>query len=369
MEGLPSEFTLFSRLPTELRIKIWESVPRPCRVIGALPPASDWYRHYFRAIGTRASSGGEDREAGFQQRYHYRYIVQPKKHAIFPPLQANREARSVWLPRFFQPSRHSRVADVNIRFDTPFISYDTDIFTVFDGWPSRGIPDDTLFNDLPAGHSNEPMDGFIALDRGQIRNIALCEISWNIKPFTNAIAIRELPNLKTLTIMALGPDASCEPKSLASQGSGGDIAYSLDVLEMLAVDIQRTTCEIHELPLELVHKSPFLNDARLRNPIILSPDIRPIFRYKTFMLSLLWHELRQNNAAEAISQSWWAYTDYLFKHKPEDDKCPLRLGGCGEHGHTKQEMAEWKPKFDINYKLLCPIEWQDELKHIGIIKA
>jgi hypothetical protein len=335
-------------------------------VIGLLPPASNWYRHYYRAIGSRASSGGEDQGTASWQRYHYRYIVQPKKHAIFPPLHANREARAVWLPHFFQPARQSRVSDLDIRFDTPFISYDTDIFTIFDGWPSRGIPADAHLSAVIAGSHDEPMDGFTGLDRGRIKNVALCEIPGDITSFTSAVAIRQLPNLQTLTILALGPNVTCQPENLASQRSGGD---SLPILEMLAVDIQRGSSDIHELPLDLVRESPFLNDSRLRHAIALSPSIRPLFRYKTFILSLLWHEFRQSDAAEAISTSWWEYTEYLFEDSPEDAKCPLMLDGCGDEGHTRREMMDWEPSFETNYKLLCATEWKDELKRIGVIKA
>ncbi|KAL7929203.1 hypothetical protein V8C35DRAFT_316136 [Trichoderma chlorosporum] len=368
MKETAAEFTFFPRLPAELRIKIWESVPRPSRVIGILPPAARWYRHYFRAIGTRASSIPEEHDP--LQRYNYRYIVQPKKHAIFPPLHVNREARAVWLPHYFRPSRLFQESNLTIRFDTPFISYDTDIFTIFDGWPSNGIPQDVFLSQHLADTGDQSLDGFIALDRDRIRNLALCEIPGDLRGFTNAISIRQLPNLQTLTIMALGPKVGGKPESLASEGSGGDIAYSLPVLEMLAVDVQKITADIHDIPLDLAQNSPFLTDARLRHEIALSPSIRPLIRYKTFVLSLLWHELRQPNAAEAITASWWDYTEYLFSDSMDDDEeCPLMLRGCGVHGHTKRELVEWVPTFEVKYKLLCATEWRDELKNIGIIKS
>ncbi|PKK47092.1 hypothetical protein CI102_9621 [Trichoderma harzianum] len=367
MEETAAEFTLFSRLPAELRFKIWESVRRPTRVIGILPPAARWYRHHYRAIGTRTSAVVEEKDP--LQRYNYRYIVQPKKHAIFPLLHACREARDLWKPHFFQPSRLYHASNITIRFDTPFISYDTDIFAVFDGWPPNGIPSDVFLDPRLADNGDQSLDGFIALDRSRIRNLALCEIPGDLTGFANAISIRQLPNLQTLTIMALGPDEKRKPESLASEGSGGDIAYSLPVLEMLAVDVQRIAADIHDIPPELVLNSPFLTDARLRHPIALSPSIRPLIRYKTFVLSLLWHELREPNAVGAITESWWEYTEYLFSNRMDDDEeCPLNLPGCGVHGHTKRELLEWAPKFEVNYKLLCATEWRDELKNIGIVK-
>ncbi|KAH0494631.1 hypothetical protein TgHK011_001247 [Trichoderma gracile] len=366
MDSLPTEFAPFPRLPAELRLKIWKSVPRPSRIIGILPPASDWYRHHFRYIGSRASRIAEEQ----RRRYHYRYIVQPKEHAIFPLLHANREARAIWLPQFFQPSHFCHVSGLDIRFDTPFISYDTDIFTIFDGWPSNGIPDGFL-NPHQANTDDEPLDGFIALDRNRIQNVALCEIPGDIKPFTSAVAIRTLPSVKTLTILALGPDANWKPESLASAGSGGDFTYSLPVHEMLAVDVQRINAEIYDLPLELVKTSPFFNDARLRHGVALSPNIRPLRRYRAFMLSLLWHELRGENAAEAVTSSWWDYMEYLFGSGARSNaaKCPLRLRGCGADGHTRREMIRWKPRFEVNYKLLAAVEWRAELERVGVAKS
>ncbi|KAL7892720.1 hypothetical protein HDV63DRAFT_234296 [Trichoderma sp. SZMC 28014] len=41
--------------------------------------------------------------------------------------------------RFFQPLRRDQISDLNIQFDTPFISYDTDLFTVFGWWPLDGL--------------------------------------------------------------------------------------------------------------------------------------------------------------------------------------------------------------------------------------
>ncbi|PTB67770.1 hypothetical protein BBK36DRAFT_1115671 [Trichoderma citrinoviride] len=369
MGSLPTEFSPFPRLPAELRLKVWKSVPRPSRVIGILPPASDWYRHHFRYIGSRASRRAEEQST--QQRYHYRYIVQPKEHAIFPLLHANHEARAVWLPHFFQPSHFCNVSGVDIRFDTPFISYDTDTFTVFDGWPSKGIPEDVFLNPLLADTNDEPVDGFIALDRNRITNVALCEIPGDMQAFASALAIRTLPNIQTLTILALGPDAKWEPESLAAAGSGVDITYSLSVLEMLAVDVQRMNADIYDLPLELVQKSPFFNDARLRHAVALSPNIRPLGRYKTFVLSLLWHELREEHAAEAVTASWWDYVEYLFGSGAgsNDAKCPLMLRGCGADGHTRREMMGWRPRFEVNYKLLAAADWRVELERIGIVKS
>lgn len=368
MTAAPTEFTAFSHLPPELRIKIWEFVPRPRRVIGLLPPTTGWYRQYFRAVGSRASSGGEDRRTSASSRhhYHYRYIVQPKEQAIFPPLHTSREARAVWLPHFFQPSQYCHVSDNDIRFDTPFISYDTDIFTIFDGWPSGGFPHNSFLDQLIVDDAERMVDGFIALDRTKIRNLALCETPGNVETFAKAISIRKLPNLKAITILALGPDSSSQPGHL---GGSSATTASVPVLEMLVVDVQRGSSNIHELPLELVHENPFLNDARLRHAVALSPTIRPLSRYKTFMLSLLWHELREEDAAHAISESWWDYAEYLFENKLEDAKCPLQLSGCGDHGHTRQELLEWEPHFEINYKLLCETQWEDYLKHIGVIKT
>ncbi|KAM0519050.1 hypothetical protein ACHAPE_004043 [Trichoderma viride] len=86
--------------------------------------------------------------------YDYRYVVQPRRYAIFSPLHVNREARAVWLPQFFQPPRQNQIEGLNIDFGTPLINYDTDLFTIFDGWPLDGLE-----NGIATGSS--VVDGFI----------------------------------------------------------------------------------------------------------------------------------------------------------------------------------------------------------------
>lgn len=125
-----SEFTTFSQLPRDLRFLIWELVPRPTRIIGHLP------------CSKCSSKDGIERCAATEYTdWRLQYIVLPRHQAIFPPLHACQESRSVWLPRYYQPLRYLdlyeydtnnvKIPGYNLRFNVPFISYSTDIITVF----------------------------------------------------------------------------------------------------------------------------------------------------------------------------------------------------------------------------------------------
>ncbi|KAM0469383.1 hypothetical protein ACHAPX_010503 [Trichoderma viride] len=109
--------------------------------------------------------------------YNYRYVVQPRRYAIFSPLHVNREAPAVWLPQFFQPPRQNQIEELNIEFGTPFINYDTDLFTIFDGWPLDGLE-----NGIATGSS--VVDGFI---QGKIVRRDRLLNSGYLYPFANKI--------------------------------------------------------------------------------------------------------------------------------------------------------------------------------------
>lgn len=350
-----TEFSLFQQLPPEIRIKIWELLSPPTRVIGLLPPATNappiivHVQTVQREVITNTHP------------CHYRYIVQPKRQAIFPPLHVNREARAVWLPQYFQPQRRYRASGLEIHFDTPFISYSTDVFTIFAAWPLDGI-------DIRPDTANDPVDCFIGLERSRIRNIALCEISGDLRPVASLFAINTFPNLETLTILALGPDVSHPHLSTIARGEDGSLA-SKRSREMGVIEVQLAPCEIYELSTDIVRTNHFFNDERLVHPVALSPEIRPLHRYKTYIRSWLWHEMQPNNlnkTADQIEELWWEYMEYLFDGD-EDGECPLMLHGCGQQGHTRREMLEWESPFLMGYKLLYADKWLNDLKRIGVI--
>ncbi|EHK50438.1 hypothetical protein TRIATDRAFT_261152 [Trichoderma atroviride IMI 206040] len=325
-----TEFPLFRYLPPEIRIKIWKLVPQPTRVIGLLPQVCTWYRQYFQEMAPR--SDGQEVSPD-NNLYDYRYVVQPKRCNISPPLHVNREARAVWLPRFFRPPRRVQISDLTIEFGTPFISYETDIFTVFDGWPLDGLQ-----NGIATGSS--VVDGFIGLERSRIRNIAVCEYPRLIERVSNAISINTLPNLEVFTILSMGPCIFSPFKPKLSRDGLGLIA--LGGYEMLVADVQRTSCEIHDLSKDVVHTHSFFNHARLFHP---GSSLYPLYGHQIHLRSWLWHDMQEkhlNQAAGQIVGSWWSWMGYMLDNEEEGEEktCPLTLDGCGDEGHTKKEMRE-----------------------------
>lgn len=325
-----TEFPLFRHLPPEIRIKIWKFVPQPTRVIGLLPPVSTWYQQYFQ----ETPPDSDDQEISPDNHlYDYRYVVQPKKYAIFAPLHVNREARAVWLLHFFQPPRQEQMSDLIIQFSTPFISYDTDIFAIFDGWPLDGLE-----NGIATGSS--VVDGFIGLDRSRIRKIAVCEYPKLIERVASAISINTLPNLEVFTILAMGPCiySPFKPK-LYRDGLG---LIGLSGYEMLVADVQRNSCEIHDVSRDVVRSHSFFNHARLFHP---GSSLYPLYGHQNHIRSWLWHEMQAKNLNKAASQivgSWWLWMNYMLDNEEEGEEktCPLTFDGCGEDGHTKREMRE-----------------------------
>jgi hypothetical protein len=301
-----------------------------------------------------------DQELTNEHPFHYRYIIQPKRQAIFSPLHVNREARAVWIRRFFQPPRREQMSGLNIQFDTPFISYDTDIFTVFDGWPLDGLD-----NGIATG--DNVVDGFIGLDRSRIRNIAVYEHPKTVARVASAISINTLPNLEVFTILSMGPCIYSPYKPTAYRDRVGSI--SLDGYEMLVVDAQRTSCEIHDLSIEVVQNHSVFNHSRLFHP---GASLYPLLGHRTHVMSWLWHDMQakhQNKAAGQIAESWWSWLNYMLENDEEGEEkiCPLSLDGCGEEGHTKREMREWECPFIVDHKILYADIWQDVLKTAEIM--
>ncbi|KAL7900312.1 hypothetical protein HDV63DRAFT_393477 [Trichoderma sp. SZMC 28014] len=325
-----TEFPLFRHLPPEIRIKIWKFVPQPTRVVGLLPPLPTWYQQYTQEAPPNSDDQGI---AADDHPYHYRYVVQPKRYAVFPVLHVNREAREIWLPRFFQPPRRDQISDLNIQFDTPFISYDTDLFTVFDGWPMDGLE-----NGVANGSS--VVDGFIGLERECIRNIAVCEFPKLIERVATAISINTLPKLEAFTILTMGPCIYSPFKPKLYRDGMGVIA--LEGYEMLVADVQRTSCEIHDLSKDVVRKHSFFNHARMFHP---GSSLFSLHGHQNHVRSWLWHEMQPrhlNRATSEIIRSWWPWMTYMLDNEQEGEEktCPLTLEGCGEDGHSKREMRE-----------------------------
>ncbi|RFU35516.1 hypothetical protein B7463_g828, partial [Scytalidium lignicola] len=342
-----TEFTIFSALPTELRLKIWESVPQPVRVIGQLPCSKCW--KFLEARVNRSGEVRTDCAANIQHPdWHLRWVGNNQDEAIFPPLHACRESRAAWMPHYFSPPRYLDLPHNNIRhregegpesyrlrFDIPFVSYETDVFAIFD----------TRISFL--GFDADPFLGF---DRKRIRNIAISENAWSLVEIMAAVKPQSLPRLRVVSVLVLGPNPNID----GSATSGWQ--------EMPAVDIQHVDCDVSDVSDKLIVDHPLFNKSRLRHLIYEpEPKLRQLVNYLKLFKAWLWHGNHWDNHEARVPTDfeWWDFYDYLFGEHV--DVCPLEHlpGWCPGH-HTKDEMLNWGSICTVNVKFLvekrCMVE-------------
>jgi hypothetical protein len=272
-----------------------------------------------------------------------RWVGNDQHQAIFPPLQACRESRAIWLPRYFAPPRYLKLPRENLgdvergsegiawlRFDIPYVSYEADIFAVFDIGMSC------------LGFDVDPLLGF---DRQRIRRIGISENAWSMVEAMTAIKPQSLPGLRSLSILVSGPDP--DP----------DIAGLSGWQEMHSVDMQHFNCEVHTISEQLVAEHPIFSrsESRLRNQVY-SPEsrLRQLLTCKSLFEAWWWHAMHWDNSEIRIPSEapWWDFCLYVFGEQNDDDVCPLERKWCpGNHG--KKEMLEWTSGFEIvDFKFL-----------------
>ncbi|KAH8682313.1 hypothetical protein BX600DRAFT_505919 [Xylariales sp. PMI_506] len=359
----PTEFTKFSALPTELRLNIWESVAPPTRILG-LQPCSECVR--------ADRTPGRDLwqvQASCQQAKHpdwrLRWVVGSANEAVFPLLHACRESRSAWLPRYYCPPRYIRLdasdtgedlthededswRSIRLRFDVPFVNYETDIFTIFDA-------EDFLF-----GLDDDPFLGF---DRGRIRKIGITENARTLEDTIAAIQPQGLPSLKTITVLILGPDSSSRP--------GGRRSVNTSWREMGLADMQHTDCGLLDVPDSLIVQHPLFGQRRLRRPYFEpDPMMRHLVNYMVYFRAWLWHAMHWDVDGLRAAQeeiSWWDFHRYLFEG-PVDDNCPLQdLPQWCPGNHTKAHIKEDNLPFTVDVKMLVEKTCMKELISTGAL--
>ncbi|KJZ79029.1 hypothetical protein HIM_01802 [Hirsutella minnesotensis 3608] len=364
MEPLGS-FSLFSQLPPEIRLMIWLRVPYPSRVIGLVPQRKAWYRQVLRTeLPEEPSPAGQD--------YHFRYVVQPRQQAIFPPLHANREARTIWLSRLVRLDRHRQVEGHGtqkvwtVRHDAPFISYESDIFAVLDVWRPC-MADGTIDRhpDQDISDIGGLVDPFLGLDRQRIQRVGLCEIQTDFELAILTIDMQNLPALRAFSFITLGPHVLnelgllCERPNMISHW-----------LEMPAVDLQSLDCALFDVHVRAIQCHHFFNEARPRHAVALSPCIRPLHIFTNFAKAWLWHSRRVSYNLQdvpSMSAACWDFVDYVVEDKPRESGCPLPLPICGAAGHGRDEMFELQSEISFDHKLLCATERIATLVEIGVV--
>ena len=358
MSSSTTKFTLFSKLPAELRIAIWEHFPQPARVIGHLPCSECW--SYYPADGEETDQARRKCASVHHPDWRLRYIVQPREQAIFPPLHACQESRRVWLPRYFCPPRYLTLQDYNLditaieedrlRFDVPFISYERDIFTVFDSWTRANFTEEGT-------HHGPGFDPYLGLDRTKIQNVAFCEIGPRFISAVAGLGLQTLLSLKTVSLLAFGPNPHLDHLKAGTWQ------------EMLAVDIQHVNCKVRDIPEQIVVEHPLFceNHYRLGHQYcMLSPEVRPLHRYLAVLKACLWHAQHwdMHEVIDAEEDPWWILLDYVLG---DGDECPFaNLGGCGVDGHSKYEILHWRSPFYITCKFLCEEAWMKKLDTLSV---
>lgn len=365
-----TEFPRFAELPVELRLLVWNLVPFPNRVIGMVP---------CMRMDEKGSGDGSDGPLP-----DFAYVVQPSHLRVFPLLHVNHEARSVWLSRLVQPERsynatvpagqsggNSTVTrSVLVRFNDPFINYDSDIFAVFAPWKP---PTSSILVPAADDHHAEdilPIDPFSGLDRNRIRRAGLTELSHGLESAVHSLAIQQLSALEQFVFIVLGPDP-WQKETTHTLGPRPHLRPApTRALEMRVEDLPRVQCDLWNIDSLAVEFAPFFNTERLRHQTALSPIIRPLEKYIVYVKALLWHALAEvlppNLDRHEMIETRFDLLEYVF-HGAEDDLCPLAAEGSCTVEHRHDDMLDWEPDFTVAFILICERPWSSTAMELGLV--
>jgi hypothetical protein len=343
------EFTVFCNLPVELRLMIWERVPQPRRLVGQVACPNCYCPASQRGL---PASKRQACQARHKDR-NLRFVAQPRKQAVFPPLQACRESRAVWLRRYRATPRYItgnlldgvEASAYRQRFDVPFVSYEADIFTIFRplDWIGLGhVPN------VPDAR-NAWFDPFMGLDRSQIRHVAVGEDAEMVGISAGALDLRSLTSLETLWVLSFGP--------------GPEFRRDGAQVEMTPEEALDLECGILQVPERAVGVHPLFNAARLGHRRF-SPrlHVRPLRCYLEMLKAWLWHAEHSvlGGAEQVLGQDMFMFEDFILGDAGEDanapdasSRCPLvGITGCGPSGHTRGDMMTWVPRFEMHHLML-----------------
>ncbi|KAK3309544.1 uncharacterized protein B0T15DRAFT_506314 [Chaetomium strumarium] len=345
-------FSLFTELPVELRLMIWESVPQPTCLIGQTPCSAcsggNICKPALTQVGRRLCVDTRHPD------WRLRYIVLSPEHAIFPPLHACRESRGVWLPRYFRPPRYLSLRDYgyepdecsglpsyNIRVDVPFISYETDVFTLFQPWAQADVDIGGLRR-TGVDRYGIVFDPFLSLDRSRLQQIAIGEGSELVVEAAIKLDLKSLPSLRKVFVLCFwsGSTAASLPDAATDSGVRGS-AFDCDLYHIPDHDI----AELHILRYGRFHHPRFGEPAPLRSVLEI-------------LKALLWHA--QHTALRALPQEEFEmmldFKDYVLHGSTDDSTrttCPFRhVPDCGPTGHTHNDMVSWVTPFTISCMML-----------------
>ena len=344
------EFTVFSNLPFELRLMIWERVPQPRRLVGQVACPNCYGSAPQRTLPASKRQACQ----ALHGDWNLRFVALPRNQAVFPPLHACRESRAVWLRRYCATPRYItgnlldgvEASAYSQRFDVPFVSYEADIFTVF-----RPLDWIGLVPDVPDG-PHAWFDPFIGLDRSRIRHVAVGEDAEVVGISAVALGLRSLPSLETLWILSFGP--------------GPEMRRDGAQVEMAPEEALDLECGILYVPKRTAAENPLFNAARLGHRRF-SPrlHVRPLKCYLAMLKAWLWHAEHSvlGGAEQVLGQDMFMFEDFVLGDPGDDGNapdpsstCPLvgipGIPGCGPSGHTHSDMTTWVPLFEMRHLML-----------------
>ncbi|AEO67309.1 107da21e-ab2f-4794-ae59-e7507bea528b [Thermothielavioides terrestris] len=340
-----SQFTLFRYLPSEIRVQIWLAVPRPTRVIGLVMCT-------FCGDGVPPDQNCVNLN---HPDWHFRYVVQPRSEAVFPPLHACAESREVWLKHYHRPPRYLDVPEylqdpltgITGRLERPYrIRFDV-CRTVVDGGPGGG---DRFW-------TCTPFDAFHGLDRTRIEHAGVHPVPAQAD-FLDALLqldVLSLPRLRALTLLTPGPD----PR----RGTGW--------LSMNCRDLGRSSfeCELRDVSPTQLMRHPFFGTHAPRPLGNATPARRrPLRHVVLYAKALLWHIAHSQQGDGFYRVACLLQPEYMFGDSTEP--CPLAglaMAWCSARGHTRRDILDWKPPFRLDVKLLCEKGMAAELDRVGLL--
>ncbi|KAK3290527.1 uncharacterized protein B0H64DRAFT_332283, partial [Chaetomium fimeti] len=259
---------------------------------------------------------------------------QPRSE-LFGPLAACTESRNVWMGHYEHIRGYIDMQDEpgigtngrtnvphNIYVDLEYICYETDIFTVFKTWN----PGHT--GDYPQPETfTESWDPFFGLDRSRIQHAGL-RLWCTGETFNDAVAkfdIGELPALRTLSLITLGPDPGLEQGPRPGWVRMSPLALQRDFY-----------FELRDISLTQLQRHPMFSE-----PIIG----------------------KRNTTADL---------DTPFSHLIPWAKAWLWPFEYTGWNNTSKEMLEdvnslhWDSRFEVKLKFLCEKQWLADLERVGL---
>ncbi|KOS18195.1 hypothetical protein ESCO_003253 [Escovopsis weberi] len=380
---LPDVKTIFSCLPTEIRLRIWDLLEPPRRVIALVPcsncglfPASNLPNENITSRERRRCKETTHPD------WDFKYIVHPRSCAVFAPLHVCRESREMWLPRFRRAPRYCRSTPttLRVRFTVPFIDYDRDIFAVLEVLVA--YQNKNTWRPKPEILADQ---AFVGLDRNLIRFVGMRDnvaVAWNL---ISLIPFHSLPAMESLTLITLGP----VPRQLEPEPEPGPNAPPPQWHEMSPTQSRYFECHLRDLwshpTAEWWDNNHFIVN-RWRPKAFAStrrddPPV-PLDDSLTVIEAMLWHYFRlpkgrpmtpaQRARGMVMAPSLHRFVmkadiEYSFstlEHVRLD--CPFMLTRCGPGGHTRRSMLRWRRPFKILAMYLCETEWLATLDSFNV---